>query len=208
MKWLAPILPYLAVGIGLFWFQHAWLALLGFHFAIVLALWLARSPFPVKILFKSNHIRWVVLSILLSGSSGISLYFFSAFFGLASNLPAQVEALGLNSSNWMMFIAYFALVNPFLEEYFWRGYLGSPTNSLYGSDFLYAGFHAFILVGKMQMGAMLYGLAMLVLAGWFWRQLARADQGLLACVLGHMTADFTILMAVYRLSMGIGRDVA
>jgi len=38
---------------------------------------------------------------------------------------------------------------------------------------------------------------LLILAGWFWRQIAREDQGLLAPVLGHMAADFTILMAVY-----------
>ncbi|RPJ23847.1 MAG: CPBP family intramembrane metalloprotease [Chloroflexi bacterium] len=201
MKWLTPVLPYLAVGIGLLWFQHAWIALLGFHFAIVLSLWLAGSPVPIKVLFKSNDIRRIVLSMLLSGSSGISLYFFRSSFGVASDLPAQVEALGLNSSNWIAFIAYFALVNPFVEEYFWRAYLGSPTNSLYVSDFLYAGFHAFVLMGKMPWGALIYSLTMLVLAGWFWRQIARADQGLLASVLGHMAADFTILMAVYWMSV-------
>lgn len=32
--------------------------------------------------------------------------------------------------------------------------------------------------------------------------LARADQGLLAPVLGHMAADFTILMAVYLRATG------
>ncbi len=42
--------------------------------------------------------------------------------------------------------------------------------------------------------------AILVLAGWLWRQLAREDGGLLAPVLGHMAADFTILMAIYRIA--------
>jgi hypothetical protein len=98
---------------------------------------------------------------------------------------------------WPVFIAYFVLANPLIEEYFWRGYLGSPTRGLYPSDFLYAGFHALILMNKMQIGAILYSLIVLVLAGWFWRQLARLDGGLLASVLGHMAADFTILMAVY-----------
>jgi hypothetical protein len=40
-------------------------------------------------------------------------------------------------------------------------------------------------------------LGLLVLAGWFWRQLARLNQGLLAPALGHMVADFTLLMAVF-----------
>jgi hypothetical protein len=62
---------------------------------------------------------------------------------------------------------------------------------------LYAGFHGLVLMGKMQAGLVLYSLGLLVLAGWFWRQLARLNQGLLAPVLGHMAADFTILMAVF-----------
>ena len=42
-----------------------------------------------------------------------------------------------------------------------------------------------------------YSIAVLILAGWFWRQIARADGGLRAPVLGHMAADFSILTAVY-----------
>lgn len=197
MKWLTPVLPYLAVAIGLFWLHQALFALLGFHLAIILSLLLARSSIPVKTLFKSNDIRWVLLSILLCGSSGISLYYFWSYFGFIRDLPTQVESFGLTSSTWPMFITYFVLVNPLLEEYFWRGYLGSPTKSLYLSDFLYAGFHALILWNKVQVGSILYSLIVLVFAGWFWRQIARADQGLLAPMLGHMAADFTILMAVF-----------
>ncbi|HSB02539.1 MAG TPA: CPBP family glutamic-type intramembrane protease [Anaerolineales bacterium] len=194
-------MPYLAVGSGIFWFRNAWAALLGFHLAILLSLLLARSRFPVKIIFKSNQIRWVALSILLSGSVGIFLYLFWSSFGIASDLSAHIAALGLNSANWIAFIAYFSLVNPFLEEYFWRGYLGSPTKKPYISDFVYAGFHALILVGSLPVASVIYSLTVLVLAGWFWRQIAREDGGLLAPVLGHMAADFTILMTVYRMSL-------
>lgn len=132
MKWLATLLPYLAVALGLFWIHDAFWALLSFHFAILLG----RSTVPVKILFQSKDIRRVILSILLCGSSGIILYFLWHYFDVVENLPAQVEGHGLT------------------------------------------------------------------LTGWFWRQLARADQGLLAPVLGHMAADFTILMAVYLRATG------
>lgn len=121
MKWLTTILPYLAVALGLFWLQHAWFTLLGFHLAIVVSLLLARSPIPLRTLFKSNDIRWVILNIFLCGSSGISLYFFWSVFGIRNDLPAQIEAHSLTRSSWPLFITYFALVNPFIEEYFWRG---------------------------------------------------------------------------------------
>lgn len=197
MKWLTPVLPYLAVAIGLLWVHHAFLTLLGFHVAILFSLILARSPIPITILFKSQNIRWVVLNILLCGSSGISLYFLWPYLGLVSNLPAHIESLGLTRDTWPLFITYFTLVNPLIEEYFWRGYLGSPTRWLHPSDFLYAGFHGLILMEKVQTGAVLYSLGVLVLAGWFWRQLAHADEGLLAPMLGHMAADFAILMTIF-----------
>ena len=142
MKWIAPALAYLAVGLGIFQFHSAWGALVGFHVAIIVSLLIARPKLPITILFKSTNIKWILLSVLLCGSSGISLYFLWDKFRFANDLPAQVQALGLNSSNWLAFIAYFALVNPFIEEYFWRGYLGSKTKSLHNSDLLYAGFHA------------------------------------------------------------------
>src|SRR5574339_1247092 len=163
MKWLTPVLPYLAVAIGMFWVQNAFTALLGFHLAILLSLRLGRSSVPASLLFRSNDIRWVILSILLCGSSGIPLYLFWPYFGMIADLSAHLESLDLTSSNWPAFVAYFVLVNALLEEYFWRGFLGSPTRRLYPSDFLYAGFHGLILLGKMQAGAILYSLIVLVL---------------------------------------------
>lgn len=100
------------------------------------------------------------------------LIFFWSYFGFADDPSEQGESLGLKASTWPAFIAYFALVNPFMEEYFWRGYFGNPAKGLYIYDFVYA--------------------------GWFWRQVSREDHGLLAPVLGHMMADFTIAIAVYR----------
>lgn len=142
MKWTAPLLAYLAVGMGLFVFQSAWGTLLGFHAAIVVSLLIAKPEIPIKSLLTSRNIKWIFLSILLCGGSGVSLYFLWGFFGFTSDFPAQIAALGLNASNWPLFIAYFASINPFIEEYFWRGYLGSKTKSLHNSDLLYAGFHA------------------------------------------------------------------
>jgi len=200
MKWIAPLSAYLAVGLGLFVFHSAWGALLGFHAAIIASLIIARPNLPVGILLKNTHKKWIVLSLILTGTSGIILYVLWGWFRVADNLPAQLEALGLTRSTWPAFIAYFAVVNPFVEEYFWRGYLAHPTQGLYGSDLAYAGFHALILIGRVPINSIVFALFMLTLAGWFWRQIAREDRGLLSPVLGHMAADFTILLAVYTIT--------
>jgi len=201
MKWLTTVLPYLAVGLGMFWFRNAWAALLGFHLAIILSLLIAGSSVPLRTLFQSTNFRWVLLSLAFSGSGGLILYLFWSTLGITSDLSGHVGSLGLNSSNWIAFIAYFSLVNPFIEEYFWRGYLGSPAKGPYLSDFIYAGFHALILVGNVPAGSIVFSLIVLVLAGWFWRQVARQDNGLLAPVLGHIAVDFTILVVAYRMSL-------
>ena len=197
MKWFASMLAYLAVGIGIFHFHSAWGALAGFHAAILLSLLIARPNIPVSILWKSTNLKWILLSILLCGSGGGVLYLTWDTFGFAPDLSAQIKSLGLNSSTWIPFIAYFTLINPLVEEYFWRGYLGNRTKSVRISDFLYSGYHGLVLLGKVQTGSILFALSLLALVGWFWRQLFREDKGLLAPVLGHMAANFTILMAVY-----------
>src|SRR5262245_14283517 len=121
MKWIAPIPAYLAVIVGLFWFRHAWGALLGFHLAILASLFYAKPNIPIAVLIKSTNTKWVIFSILLCGSSGVSLYFLWPLFGIPNNISEQTISLGLNPYNWLFFIGYFALVNPFIEEYFWRG---------------------------------------------------------------------------------------
>lgn len=197
MKWIAPLAAYLAVGMGLFLFHSAWITLLVFHLVIVTSLLLAKPALPLRILFTSTDIKWIVFTVLLCGSSGIIVYFLWDYTGMVTSLSLQTETLGLNSSTWPLFILYFSLANPLIEEYFWRGYLGSPTEDLYISDFAYSGFHGLILWNRMKTDGIAYMLAILVLAGWFWRQIARKDRGLLAPVLGHMAADFSILLAVY-----------
>ena len=197
MKWIAPILAYLAVGIGLFVFHSSWAALLGFHLTIIGSLWIAKPNTPISILFKSTNLKWIVINLLLCGSSGITLYFAWNIFKFAPDFSAQVAAWGLNKHNWIPFIAYFILVNPLVEEYFWRGYLGSEVKSLHITDFIYAGYHTMIIINKIHLLSVVYCMGALVAAGWLWRQIKREDQGLLAAVIGHMAADFTILLAVF-----------
>ena len=105
-----------------FLFRNAWLSLLLFHFAIIVSILIAKPDTSLKILLTSRSLKWSLLTMILCGSTGITLYFFWDKFGIASNVSADVEAMGLSSSNWIPFIAYFTLVNPFVEEYFWRAF--------------------------------------------------------------------------------------
>ena len=118
-------------------------------------------------------------------------------FGIAPDLQEQLAAIGLNASTWFWFIAYFTLANPFFEEYFWRGVLGSDAEPFHIGDLVYAGYHIMVVWNKTHPFSMVFMVLVLTLAGWFLRQLYRRDKSLLAPVLGHMVADFSILLAVY-----------
>ena len=196
-KWLAPILPYLAVWMGLFVFKNAWVTLIGFHLAILFALTFLRPTLPLNVFFKTTKRRNIFLSVILCAISGLGLYLLRDVFGIASDLQEQLIAIGLNASTWFWFIAYFTLANPFFEEYFWRGVLGNNTKQLSIGDLIYAGYHIMVVWNKTHPFSMVFMIFVLTFAGWFWRQLYRRDDSLLAPVLGHMVADFSILLAVY-----------
>ncbi|MBI5951816.1 MAG: CPBP family intramembrane metalloprotease [Chloroflexi bacterium] len=197
-KWLTPILPYLAVWAGVYLFKDAWFALIGFHVAILLVLAIVRPNIPINSLFKSRFPQWVLMNVIFCSASGIGLYFLWDLFSVVPDLPAQLGSMGLNSPvSWFVFIAYFSLINPFIEEYFWRGVLGSNSKKLYIGDLVYAGYHGVVLWGKVPPSIILFALITLTSAGWFWRQSSREDEGLLAAVLGHLVADFSILLVVH-----------
>ncbi len=203
MKRIALSLPtYAAIYLGIFYLQNAWAALLGFHFSLIAGILLSKPTFPVSALFKGKITKWSIASLLICGMSGILLYFLWDYFKIFPNLPNELASLGLsNTTEWMLFIAYFTGINPFIEEYFWRGHLGSDAKGFHYIDFLYAGYHLLVLYGKVHPFSMIFAFVVLSLAGWFWRQIAREGKGLLIPVLGHALADFTILMAVYMKSV-------
>ena len=178
-KWLAPILPYLAIWAGLFLFKNAWFTLIGFHASIFLVLAVMRPSLPIHILFKSKSPKWILISLLVGSTSGIGLYFLWDVFGITPDLPAQLESIGLNSSSWFAFIVYFSLINPFIEEYFWRGVLpgtarqgrcGNNSKKLNIGDAVYAGYHALALWGRAHPLSILFAVIILTSAGWLWRR--------------------------------------
>lgn len=196
-KWLAAIPPYLAVWVGLFFFKNAWVAMVGFHVAIVAALLWLRSAPPIGILIKPAPWKSIVINVLLCLMGGVGLYFLWNILGVADSLSVQLQQLGISGPTWPVLIAYFSLVNPLVEEYFWRGALGSDALSPYSGDLVYAGYHVLVVWNMAQPQAILLMLFSLVFAGWFWRQIYRRDGSLLTPVLGHMAADLSILLAVF-----------
>jgi len=150
MRILAPLLPYITVGVGLVALRNAWVAILSYHLCMVIILFFARTKIPfTQIHARSNYKILIVVSIL-GGAGGLLLYLFWPLLAIPKDISIYLQNIGLTSSIWPYFLVYFILVNPWLEEYYWRGYLGSNSQNITLNDLLFSGYHIIVLAGKID----------------------------------------------------------
>jgi hypothetical protein len=106
---------------------------LGIFHSIPIAVILYHGFCLVNIALAGLRVRSIripqVLELVTATIAGVLLSFVSvALWRLTGDLIAdpdicrfQLEALGLPVASWGMFAAYFMLVNPVIEELYWRG---------------------------------------------------------------------------------------
>jgi membrane protease YdiL (CAAX protease family) len=194
------LVPYLTVTLGLFAFHNAWAAILTYHASIVVISLFSKPAVPLKQLVRSTNNKFLLLSVIVGASGGISLYLTWPWLSIPADINTYLDSIGLTNTAWPYFIAYYVLVNPLLEEYYWRGYLGNKAKRPILSDFLFAGYHLIVLAGNV--GIIWLVVVFLVLSGaaWYWRQISRVTDGLLTAILSHLTADLTVILAIYYMT--------
>ncbi len=200
LKTVAPIIPYLAVIIGLSGLESAWGSILLYHCGIVLVLWLARYwrlGEPLKTRTDYLILTTVAVASLLGG---VLIFWLWPFMKLgALLLVSELANLGLSSTAWLLFMAYYVTINPVLEELFWRGYLGSDSAFPTWNDVWFAGYHILVLIRFVTVPWIVASFLILVSAAWLWRQLAHRYQGLIMPIASHAAADLSIIAAVFFL---------
>jgi membrane protease YdiL (CAAX protease family) len=65
-------------------------------------------------------------------------------------INSHLQSIGLTADSWPYFIAYFIIINPWLEEFFWRGFLVNLSRKIVLNDLLFAGYHLLVLAGTMD----------------------------------------------------------
>lgn len=193
------ILPYLTVAFEMMILRSAWGALIGFHLGLIpllLSNWKRTHPLLAPISLP------VLIPVAFAGlAAGIGLWLAWPLMEIPVDFPARISALGLRKDTWLPFITYFTLVNPFLEEIYWRGILGSDSCLPQPVDFLFAGYHIIIMALFVTPLWVLIGFLILTGVGWLWRQVSRHTKSLLPAALFHMLADFSILIVLYLKSL-------
>jgi hypothetical protein len=191
------IMPYLSVWLGLYVIGNVWAAVLGYHLGIVLLVTLAGA-WPPFGKFRTTTPLWQVLFFGLSGCvAGVSVYFLWPFIHVSPQLTYALRSWGLTQRSWPIFILYGTLVNPWLEETYWRGWLGSTARIPIVHDVFFAGFHLVILAPFFPPIWLAVTFLVLAFSGWMWRQVMRTERSMLASSLFHMAADVSILLVVW-----------
>jgi membrane protease YdiL (CAAX protease family) len=143
------------------------------------------------------------LSVAIGACAGVVLYLLWPLLSVPPDIGVYIRSIGLTPSSWPVFIAYYVLVNPFLEEYFWRGCLGSKAKHPILNDFLFAGYHMIVLAGSIAVPWLAVVFLVLCVAAWYWRQISIITGGLLAAILSHLAADITVILAIFYLTSAL-----
>jgi hypothetical protein len=190
------LMPYLTVCVGLYVFNSAWAAVLGYHAGIILLVTLAKA-WPRLGEFRPSAPIWKTILFGLTGcTAGVMVYFLWPLLHVSPHLTDALSNWGLVPSAWPLFIAYATLVNPWLEESYWRGWLGSANRQPILRDAVFAGFHLVVLAPFFPLFWLVVAFLVLAGSGWMWRQVIRTEQSMLATTLFHMAADVSILLVI------------
>jgi hypothetical protein len=202
-KVLRPLLPYLTVGAGLYIFHNAWVAILAYHAGIAVIAFISQPAVPFRQLLQCGNVKLVLLSLTVGASGGGLLYLLWPLLSVPPDINTYLRSIGLAGAAWPCFMTYYVMVNPILEEYYWRGLLGSSAKRPVLNDILFAGYHLLVLSGKI--GVSWLAVVFLVIGGaaWYWRQISRVTEGLLAATLSHLAADVTVILSIFFLTATI-----
>jgi hypothetical protein len=196
--WWSPLVPYITISVGLLVFHNAWIAAAAHHLGMASVLLLSRTRFTGR--FRRCDPWILAISASVGASGGLLLYLLAPVIGVFPDVGRYVRGIDLTAGSWPYFIAYFTLVNAVVEESYWRGMLGSDTRRLTLNDFLFSGYHAVVLAGRIHPAWIVGVFLVLALTGWFWRQIDRWNGGLAASTVSHVAADVSVMLAIYNIT--------
>jgi hypothetical protein len=190
-------LPYAAVPAGLFLLHSAWAAMLGYQLGILL--FLAARPrllqLEPRVSRATNLWGAVMLAVcLLSGPLAVLLWPGAARLS-GAGLAAWLSGEGIAPSAWPWFVASMCITTPWLEELYWRAWLGRSVRPALETSAWFAGYHLLVLMPVLRPAWLALAFFSLTSAGWAWQGLLRSRNGFRWAVFCHAAADISVMLA-------------
>ena len=192
--------PYIAVLVGVFIFKNIFPAVLFYHAVLLICITGINKSNAVKLLYKGYHGcigPLVCLGGLLPGI--VIIYCWPVAKPEEANLSELFSMLSLNKELFAVFAVYACLINPFLEESFWRGCFKSRSVLPTPVDALFAGYHAIAVYPAVKPVFAVFLFFVMTFVGWLFRYLYNFTGGLLIPLLTHIIADIAILYAFWMI---------
>jgi membrane protease YdiL (CAAX protease family) len=198
--WAGFALPYAAVGIGVYLFKSANTALFIYYPGIILFVWTTQRLELTRSLARGwNWGYGAALSILfaLGGVVVFLLWPYAAREGI--DLATVLAEYGLAGAKGLAFACVAVLLNPCLEELFWRGCFFDSVNRPSVIDIAFGGYHGMVLLLVLQWWAAVSVVLMLSAASWVLRYAKHHCGGLAVPCVAHAAADLSIVLSVWLL---------
>lgn len=173
-----------------------WPAVLAYHALCVGIPLAARCSFRRAGLVLSP--RSIALSVMLSVLGLAAVGAGSQLIDFKAILPPGSEVALLRLQPWWGFVVYSLLVNPFSEEYFWRGFLLPHTGVAVGALLFWLMHVTAGAVFIAPLDAVWLTLPALG-AGWAWGLMRERLGTLWPSVITHVAADMAVLWIAFDL---------
>lgn len=197
---ISALVPYVSVLIGLYVFKNAWIAIGLYHLGMIVFLLTDRQKISLKRICSGWNLTAAVFGIAMSVMIFPILYIFWRYMSLGNiSLGLALGNLGLQGASWFLFMIYFSTVQPVLEELYWRGYLGCNDLLISWEDLAFAGYHILVLARFIKWPWLIIAFVILTMAASVWRHISSRCGGLIIPLLSHITADISIIIAIYKL---------
>ncbi len=212
---LMAMAPYMAVAIGLYGLHSAWVAILAYHAQILFWAWESRrGPADLVGALKKG---WSAPLLLALGIPGVLLgpalwVLLEVALREGLVLGNWLERYGLSGSGWLLFVFYYGLLHPCLEQIHWdrlrrdrRGHdplarhrprLHWPQRAAWAHA-LFAGYHVLVLVLLLRPVWVAVSFAVLLAIAVAWSRVREHLGGLAVVAASHTIADAVLMAAVY-----------
>ena len=88
---LAPLIPYIAISIGLLLCRNAWIAMLGYHAGVLLMVRYGGFGIPVRQVFQGRGYRTLLIGAAIGAGGGLLLYALWPLLGVTADIQPYLE---------------------------------------------------------------------------------------------------------------------
>ncbi|WP_335872882.1 CPBP family intramembrane glutamic endopeptidase [Bacillus sp. 2205SS5-2] len=196
--------PTIMIGIGLQLFESVGLTIFLFYGWLFLMLLINRKS------LKVNQPNWKN-SALVGFGIGV-VFFLSLFMGIkwlhpflfnVEELRAILRQWGFTGNERLVYIGILLVINPVLEEVYWRASLHQKFRknlgthqTIYTTSFFYTLYHILVVLPLFQWPLSIFAVIPVFFAGVVWGYLSENSNSIIGPIISHFLADVGI-MSVY-----------